>query len=62
MKRKLWFLSLVVLGILLYPKDTYAFSQANYEYKSLCGNFEVAGMHTDGVIDSVGCFNTFDRS
>lgn len=62
MKRKLWFLSLVVLGILLYPKDTYAFSQANYEYKSLCGNFEVAGMHTDGVIDHVGCFNTFDEA
>lgn len=62
MKRKLWFLSLVVLGILLYPKDTYAFSQANYEYKSLCGNFEVAGMHTDGVIDTVGCFNTFDEA
>lgn len=62
MKRKLWFLSLVVLGILLYPKDTYAFSQANYEYKSLCGNFEVAGMHTDGVIDPVGCFNTFDEA
>ena len=62
MKRKLWFLSLVVLGILLYPKDTYAFSQANYEYKSLCGNFEVAGMHTDGVIDRVGCFNTFDEA
>ena len=62
MKRKLWFLSLVVLGILLYPKDTYAFSQANYEYKSLCGNFEVAGMHTDGVIDCVGCFNTFDEA
>lgn len=62
MKRKLWFLSLVVLGILLYPKDTYAFSQANYEYKSLCGNFEVAGMHTDGVIATVGCFNTFDEA
>ena len=62
MKRKLWFLSLVVLGILLYPKDTYAFSQANYEYKSLCGNFEVAGMHTDGVIAPVGCFNTFDEA
>ena len=62
MKRKLWFLSLVVLGILLYPKDTYAFSQANYEYKSLCGNFEVAGMHTDGVIDPAGCFNTFDEA
>ena len=62
MKRKLLFLSLFILAILLYPKDTYAFSQANYEYKSLCGNFEVAGMHTDGVIDPVGCFNTFDEA
>ena len=62
MKRKILFLSLIVLGILLYPKDTYAFSSANYEYKSLCGNFEVAGMHTDGVIDPVACFNSFDEA
>ena len=62
MKKKLVFLILVTIGIMLYPKDTYAFSSANYENKSLCGNFEVAGMHTDGVIDPVACFNTFDEA
>ena len=62
MKRKLVFLILIIIGIMLYPKDTYAFSSANYENKSLCGNFEVAGLHTDGKIDSIGCFNTFDEA
>ena len=62
MKKKLLLLSIFILGIILCPKGTYAFSSANYENKSLCGNFEVAGMHTDGVIDPVGCFNTFEEA
>ena len=62
MKKKLLLLSIFILGIILYPKDTYAFSSTNYENKSLCGNFEVAGMHTDGVIDPVGCFDTFEEA
>ena len=62
MKKILLFLSLTVIGIVLYPKNTYAFSSVNYENKSLCGNFEVAGMHTDGGIDPIGCFKTFDEA
>ena len=60
MKKKLLLLSLIVLGIILYPKDTYAFSSENYKNKSLCGTYEVAGMHADGVIDPVACFNVFE--
>lgn len=62
MKRKLLFLSLFILAILLYPKDTYAFSSANYQNKSLCGKFEVAGLHSDGKIDPVACFSTFENA
>ena len=60
MKRQILFFGLIMLGIVLFPKDTYAFSSANYENKSLCGTFEVAGLHSDGVIDPVACLNTFE--
>lgn len=60
MKKKLLLLSLIVLGIILYPKNTYAFSSEDYKNKSLCGTYEVAGMHADGVIDPVACFSVFE--
>lgn len=60
MKKKLLLLSLIVLGIILYPKETYAFSSEDYKNKSLCGTYEVAGMHADGVIDPVACFSVFE--
>lgn len=62
MKQNLLFLSLIMIGILLYPKETYAFSSSNYQNKSLCGNYEVAGMHSDGAIDPVACFSTFEEA
>ena len=34
MKKKLLLLSLIVLGIILYPKNTYAFSSEKYKNKS----------------------------
>ena len=43
-------------------KDTYAFSSSDYVNKTLCGNFEVAGFHSDGVIDPVSCHNTFEEA
>ena len=60
MRRKIIVLTLLILCILLYPPVTYAFSSDNYQNKSLCGNYEVAGMHSDGVIDPVACLNTFE--
>ena len=60
MRKKMIFVLLLAFGILIFPKDTLAFSSDNYRYKSLCGNYEVAGMHTDGVIDPVACLNTFE--
>ena len=61
--KKLWLLTSILIGcFLFYPKDTLAFSSSNYQYKSLCGNYEVAGMHSDGVIDPVACLNTFEEA
>lgn len=62
MKKKILLLILLGFCIIIFPKETYAFSSENYKNKSLCGNYEVAGMHEDGVIDPVECLNTFEEA
>lgn len=62
MKKKILLLALFAFCIIIFPKETYAFSSENYKNKSLCGNYEVAGMHSDGVIDPVACLNTFEEA
>ena len=36
-----------------------AFSKEDYKNRNLCGAYEVAGFHADGVIDPVGCYSTY---
>lgn len=60
MKKRL--LLIISLFVLLSAKDIKAFSSDNYKNKSLCGNYEVAGFHADGVIDPVSCHNTFEEA
>ncbi|MBQ3307516.1 MAG: DUF5011 domain-containing protein [Bacilli bacterium] len=43
--------------VLLTVKNVYAFDVNNYRYRELCGQFEVAGFHDDGFIDTVDCFD-----
>ena len=62
MKKKLLLLSLLILGIICYPKDTKAFSSSNYENRSLCGAFEVSSLKSDGSITKLSCFNTFNEA
>lgn len=62
MKKRIFLFSLFMFCMILVPKETQAFSSENYKNKSLCGNYEVAGMHTDGVIDPVACFGTFEEA
>lgn len=56
-------LFLIILIIFLFNiKDTYAFTSEDYKYRNLCANYEVAGFHTDGQIDTVSCHNTFGEA
>ena len=50
------------LTILSFNKNIYAFDVNNYKDKSLCGNYEVAGFHSDGVIDPVYCTSSYDEA
>lgn len=57
-KKKFILLSTVFLTFFI-CKNTYAYDVNNYKNKNLCGAFEVAGFHTDGTIDPVGCYNDY---
>ena len=46
----------------LMSKNVYAFDASNYQYRNLCGNFELAGFHTDGNIAQVGCYSTYEAA
>ena len=59
MKKKVLLFS-IIFTILFTCKNAYAFDVNNYRYRSLCSNFEVAGFHTDGNIDTVACYAKFD--
>ena len=58
MKKKLLFASLIASAFLC-TKNVYAFDSNNYKNRNICGNYEVAGFHEDGVIDTVGCYSNF---
>ena len=60
-KKKLLLIALLSFAFLSY-KNVYAFDSNNYKNKELCGTYEVAGFHSDGYIDPVKCFNTFEEA
>ena len=60
-KNKLLLIAILSFAFLNY-KNVYAFDSNNYRNKELCGTYEVAGFHTDGVIDPVKCFNNFEEA
>ena len=61
MKKKLIFATIIASAFLC-TKNVYAFDSNNYKNKSLCGNYEVAGFHSDGVIDPVKCTNSYEEA
>ena len=61
MKKKFIFATLIA-STFLCTKNVYAFDSNNYKNKSLCGTYEVAGFHTDGVIDPVKCTNNYEEA
>ena len=60
-KRKYSYI-IIVFAFFLCIKNVNAFDSNNYKNKSLCGNYEVAGFHSDGSIVPVKCFNTYNEA
>ena len=62
MKKKYLFFASVLAITAFSHKDVYAFSADNYRYRDLCDSYEVAGFHSDGVIDKVACYNNYNEA
>lgn len=58
-KKKLLLIALLSFAFLGY-KNVYAFDSSSYRNRELCGNYEVAGFHVDGVIDQVSCHDRYE--
>ena len=57
-KKKLLMIALLSFAFLGY-KNVYAFDSNNYKNRNLCGKYELAGFHSDGYIDTVGCYDNY---
>lgn len=62
MDRKKIIIFSIIFILLFTCTKVQAFDVNNYKNKNLCGNFEVAGFHTDGVIDPVQCFSDYNSA
>ncbi len=59
MKKRYYFI-VFVLTFIFIPKNTYALTPSQYANRHMCPKFELAGAHTDGIADKVGCYNTYN--
>ena len=63
MRKRLLFITTFIMTIFCFNIiDVKAYSVDDYKNKSLCGTYELAGFHTDGVIDPVGCYSTYSEA
>ena len=58
MNKKLLFV-MSLFTIIFTCKNVYAFDVNNYKNRNLCGNYEVAGFHSNGNIVQVACYDDF---
>ena len=58
--KKIFYLSVFIISLFfMNALNVSAFSKEDYKNRNLCGAYEVAGFHADGVIDPVGCYSTY---
>ena len=62
MKKRLIFITILLLIVFINVKNTYAYSASDYSARALCGNFEVAEFFGDGSIVTKTCHQTFDEA
>jgi len=50
--------------LFLMPLKVEGLTKDQYKSRNICGEgkYEIAGAHTDGIADHVGCYNTFDEA
>ena len=60
MKKKI--ILLVGLSSILIGKNVYAFDSNNYKYRNTCDNYELANFYSDGRIETIGCYATYEQA
>ena len=61
MKKRI-IISILVFIMFLSIKEVYAFDVNNYANRNLCGAVEVARFYSNGNIEKVACFNSYDEA
>ena len=61
MKKRLLIISLLAL-IFMCNKNVYAFDSNNYKNRGLCGNYEVASFESNGAINKVACYGSYNEA
>ena len=61
MKKCLLIFTLLAL-VFMCTKNVYAFDSSNYKNRSLCGNFEVASFDSNGSINKVACYSSYNEA
>ena len=62
MKNKKILLTITLFVLMLSVHNVYAYDSSNYRNRNLCGQYELAGFHTDGGIQAVGCYNNYEAA
>ena len=63
MKKRLLLMTTFILTIFCFNiKEVDAYSVDNYKDRNLCAAYELAGFHSDGVIDKVGCYASYSEA
>ena len=63
MKKRLLLMTTFILTIFCFNiKEVDAYSADNYKDRNLCAAYELAGFHSDGVIDKVGCYASYSEA
>ncbi len=63
MNKRLLLMTTFILTIFCFNiKEVDAYSADNYKDRNLCAAYELAGFHSDGVIDQVGCYASYEEA
>lgn len=62
MLKKVYISLLFISAFFITIPQAQAYSSSDYQNKNLCGTFEVAGFHSDGIIDPVSCHSDYESA
>ena len=61
-KKRILILIGIFFTLLCFNNKVYAFSSSDYQYRGLCGNFEVARFNKNGSIDKISCHSDYNSA